>query len=55
MVIQLKIELEHETEFMEVIRHDAIESRKEPGCIRFDVTADPENKGVYWLYEAYVD
>ena len=53
MVIQLEIKPEFDAEFLEIIRHDAIESRKEAGCMRFDVTSAGD--GVYWLYEAYVD
>lgn len=30
-------------------------TRLEEGCLRFDVTQDPENQSVFWVYEEFVD
>ena len=43
-----------ESEFLEVMRQDAIESRKEPGCMCFHVSAAPDPR-TYMFYEVYVD
>ena len=43
-----------ESEFLEVMRQDAIESRKEPGCMCFHVSAAPDPR-TYMFYEVYAD
>ena len=55
MIIQIQVEKAHLPEFHEIIKHDAIESRKEYGCLRFDVIADRSDETKFWLYEVYVD
>ena len=34
---------------------DAVQSRKEAGCIRFDVLQDPVDKTKWVFFEAYVN
>ncbi len=29
-------------------------TRLEEGCLKFDVTQDPENQSVFWVYEEFV-
>ena len=41
------------TEFLEVMNEDAIESRKEDGCLRFDLLKDKEQANKFHFYEAY--
>ena len=41
-------------EFMKVMKYDAEESRKEEGCMRFDLLQDRDNKNIFHLYEIFV-
>jgi len=43
------------TEFLEVMKTDTLESRKEEGCLRFDVLKSDEAENVYHFYEVYKD
>ena len=40
-------------EYLKVINENVLSSRKEPGCLRFDLLKESENK--YVFYEGYVD
>ena len=40
-------------EFTTLIKHGAVECRKEELCVRFDVLQDPKNVHAFWLYEVY--
>mmetsp|Transcript_3401 Transcript_3401/g.7678 ORF Transcript_3401/g.7678 Transcript_3401/m.7678 type:complete len:99 (+) Transcript_3401:55-351(+) len=40
-------------EFLQVAKVDSEESRKEEGCLRFDVLQSKENPDVYHFYEVY--
>ena len=40
-------------EFLKVMEHDMIESRKEEGCLRFDLL--DQGGGTYHFYEVYKD
>ena len=42
-------------EFMHVILENAANSRKEPGCLRFDVLRPDDAPNSVVLYEIYVD
>lgn len=42
-------------EFLEVMKTDTLESRKEEGCLRFDVLKNDEVENVYHFYEVYKD
>lgn len=38
---------------MAMIKKNAEESRKEPGCMRFDVLRAQDNENKFWFYEVY--
>lgn len=40
-------------EFLKMIANNANESRKEPGCLKFDVLRDQSNSNKFWFYEVY--
>ena len=42
-------------EFLEMIENNAVETRKEPGCIRFDVLRSQDNPTQFFFYELYKD
>ena len=50
MIAKLTVVDDRLDEFHKIICNDAIESRKEPGCIRFDVSRDKEDKHIYHVY-----
>jgi autoinducer 2-degrading protein len=41
--------------FLRYLEADVVGSLAEEGCLRFDVLRDPDQPGVFYLYEAYVD
>ena len=41
--------------FLELATYDARNSRKEPGCVRFDVLQHKDNAARYSFYEVYKD
>lgn len=41
--------------FLELALHDAQNSRKEPGCLRFDVLKQNDNPARFAFYEVYKD
>lgn len=51
MIVTLKIRDECVAEFLEIMKADAVGSRTEPGCVRFDLLQSGPNTFV--LYEAY--
>ena len=54
IIVQIEVKPEHLEEFKVLIKHYAVESRKEEGCVRFDVMQDAANEHVIHLYEVYV-
>jgi quinol monooxygenase YgiN len=42
-------------EFLDLIEKDAVGSRAEPGCIRFDVHQSQDDPNKFFFYEVYVD
>eukprot|EP00979_Chaetoceros_neogracilis_P010024 scaffold2353_cov164-Chaetoceros_neogracile.AAC.4 len=42
-------------EFLDVMERDAVGSREEPGCLRFDVIQDQSNPCKFFFYEVYID
>ena len=42
-------------EFLKLIEKNAIETRKEPGCIRFDVLRSKDVPNQFYFYELYKD
>ena len=53
IVVDAEIEPERIDEFLKVIEEDVAGSRKEEGCLRFDVLRASETR--FFFYEAYVD
>mmetsp|Transcript_4296 Transcript_4296/g.9566 ORF Transcript_4296/g.9566 Transcript_4296/m.9566 type:complete len:100 (+) Transcript_4296:206-505(+) len=55
LVVEVNVKEDRRDEFLQLIEKDAVASRNEPGCLRFDVieTADDPNKFIF--YELYSD
>lgn len=53
IVVEAEIKPERVEEFLDIIEKDAIGSRAEPGCLRFDVVKDGMKDNVYFFYEVY--
>ena len=53
LVVQVEIVPEKLAEFIEVMKFDAVESRKEEGCLRFDLLRDQSAENKFTFYEAY--
>ena len=52
--MQVEIEMDRLPEFYQVIEVDTLESRKEPGCLRFDLLKNHSAENKFTFYEAYV-
>lgn len=55
VIVEAEIQPDRMDEFMAMIKTNAEETRKEPGCIRFDVLRDQSNANKFWFYEVYKD
>ena len=55
LFVTVRVKEDRLDEFLPVIEHDAVESRKEPGCMRFDVLRDDDDKLKFYFYEMYRD
>ena len=55
LVVTAEIKEDRVAEFLKVIEADAVGSRAEPGCLRFDVLRSQENSLVFTFYEVYKD
>ena len=53
VVVQATIEPDRMAEFLKLIQTNAEETRKEPGCIRFDVLRSQESPNEFFFYELY--
>eukprot|EP00392_Amoebophrya_sp_AT5.2_P009828 g9856.t1 len=53
IVVTVEIQPARIVEFLEVRECDALESRKEPGCLRFDLLQSSEKENTYHFYEIY--
>lgn len=53
MIVQAEIQPDRMDEFMQLIEENATNTRKEPGCIRFDVLRSQDNPNQFWFYEVY--
>jgi (4S)-4-hydroxy-5-phosphonooxypentane-2,3-dione isomerase len=54
--VTIQVKSEHVSEFLEVVRYDAEHSEKdEPGCLRFDVIQDKDDRNRFYFYEVYRD
>ncbi len=55
VVVNVEVKPDRVEEFLRVMEHDAIESRKEEGCLRFDVLRDLTDSNKFVFYEVYRD
>ena len=56
MIVECNVKPERRDEFLEVIKHDAEHSENdEPGCLRFDVLNDLQDRNKFFFYECYKD
>eukprot|EP00553_Chaetoceros_curvisetus_P008484 CAMPEP_0204614750 /NCGR_PEP_ID=MMETSP0717-20131115/2401_1 /ASSEMBLY_ACC=CAM_ASM_000666 /TAXON_ID=230516 /ORGANISM="Chaetoceros curvisetus" /LENGTH=106 /DNA_ID=CAMNT_0051627499 /DNA_START=354 /DNA_END=674 /DNA_ORIENTATION=+ len=55
VVVQAEIKPDRMEEFLDLIEKDAVGSRAEPGCIRFDVVQSQEDPNKFIFYEVYKD
>jgi autoinducer 2-degrading protein len=55
LVVNIRIKPESVDKFMQGLKANAREARKEPGCRQFDVLVDPKDKTKVMLYEVYDD
>ena len=55
IIVILEIDPARVDEFLEVITANAEASRKEPGCLRFEVSRHGDQENLFALSEAYVD
>jgi len=55
LVVNIRIKPENIDAFMQRLRENASNARKEPGCKTFDVLVDPKDKTRVMLYEVYND
>lgn len=55
IVVQAEIVPERLDEFLQLIEHNAIQSRQEPECIRFDVIRSQEQNNLFFFYEIYTN
>jgi quinol monooxygenase YgiN len=54
--VTIQVKSEHVSEFLDVVRYDAEHSEQdEPGCLRFDVIQDRDDKNRFYFYEVYRD
>ena len=53
VIVQAEIEPDRMAEFIEMIKNNAEKSRKEPGCLRFDVLRCQEEPNKFFFYELY--
>jgi autoinducer 2-degrading protein len=53
VIVQAEIEPDRMGVFLELIETNAKETRKEPGCIRFDVLRSQDADNMFFFYELY--
>ena len=53
MTIQLEIKEDRLEEFYKLMQEDAVQSRKEEGCLRFDLLRSQSADNKFTIYEAY--
>jgi (4S)-4-hydroxy-5-phosphonooxypentane-2,3-dione isomerase len=53
VVVKAEIQPDRMAEFLKLIEINAVESRKEPGCIRFDVLRSQDIPNQFFFYELY--
>merc|ERR1712228_342771 len=55
LIVQLEIQEDRVDDFLKAMTADMNGSRKEKGCLRFDLLRDPEASNKFVLYEVYKD
>jgi autoinducer 2-degrading protein len=56
MWVKVRVKPELRQRFLEAIEEDALGSeRDEPGCMRFNVLQDGQDRNVYYFFEVYRD
>eukprot|EP00558_Chaetoceros_sp_UNC1202_P006539 CAMPEP_0197247408 /NCGR_PEP_ID=MMETSP1429-20130617/29175_1 /TAXON_ID=49237 /ORGANISM="Chaetoceros sp., Strain UNC1202" /LENGTH=150 /DNA_ID=CAMNT_0042708313 /DNA_START=21 /DNA_END=473 /DNA_ORIENTATION=+ len=55
IVVDAKIEPARREEFLDLIEKDAVGSRAEAGCLRFDVLESQDEPNRFFFYEVYTD
>jgi len=55
IIVRIEPKPEQIEAFLELATYDARNSRKEPGCLRFDVLREKDNPGKFAFYEVYKD
>jgi autoinducer 2-degrading protein len=55
IMVRLEVRPERLDDFLELVRFNASQSRKEPGNLRFDVVRSVDNPTRFALYEVYRD
>mmetsp|Transcript_366 Transcript_366/g.665 ORF Transcript_366/g.665 Transcript_366/m.665 type:complete len:151 (-) Transcript_366:354-806(-) len=53
VIVKAEIEPDRMAEFLEMIETNARETRKEPGCVRFDVLRSQDAPNEFFFYELY--
>jgi quinol monooxygenase YgiN len=53
VIVQAEIQPDRLEEFLSLIETNAVETRKEPKCLRFDVVQSQEAKNKFFFYELY--
>lgn len=53
IVVDAEIKEDRMEEFLDLIEKDAVGSRAEPGCLRFDLLQSQENPNKFVFYEVY--
>jgi quinol monooxygenase YgiN len=53
VIVQAEIQPDRLGEFLQLIETNAVETRKEPKCLRFDVVQSQEAKNKFFFYELY--
>jgi (4S)-4-hydroxy-5-phosphonooxypentane-2,3-dione isomerase len=53
IMVQAEIEPDRLGEFMTMIEQNAVKSRQEPGCMRFDVLRSDDSETTFFFYEVY--
>jgi quinol monooxygenase YgiN len=55
LVVNIRIKPENVESFMQALKANAREARKEPGCRQFEVLVDPKERTKVMLFEVYND
>lgn len=55
VIVNVQINEERISDFKEALEFNSTNSRKEEGCLRFDVMQDKSDPTKFVFYEAYVD